>query len=279
MIKRINVVLVVVFLAMFGLKALVELRNGAPAAARPANAAAPDVSALTPTVYFYKWNPYLWVDPISRHRGFLLDQVTAIFPRARLVCIDGGQENASPLERLAKDPSGILVGYAAGINTNGYPMAETPLGWYRVCVFTRRDNPWRYEGKDSLGRISVIGDNEYLDCDEIRDLCRRDGGKGCVHLVDSSRVDVWQAVADGKYDACIGTYANNYLMQANTSNETLQNFRRSDPVGKAHLRLIVSNLDTNFAARVIREYEAGMKRITDTGIRRRICEYYGFSEK
>ena len=278
MIKKINVALVVVFLAMFGLKALVELRKSRPTAVVETPAAeAEGVSDLSPTVYYHKWNPYNWDNPISQHRGFLLDQVVAIFPRARLVCVDNYPPDETPLTMLTKDPSAVAVEYGAAINTNGYPMSETPLGWYRVCVFTRRDNPWRYKGAKSLEQISIVCDSEYLDCAEIRDMQKR--GAGRIEVCSRPDANVWMAVADGKYDACLGTYANNYLRQANSSYEILQNFRRSDPIGKVHLPLIVSNLDTNFAARVIREYEEGMKRIKETGVRRRICEYYGFSEK
>lgn len=277
MIKKINAALIVVFLAMFGLKALIELRKSSPATAvEPPVAAAEGVSDLSPTVYYRKWNPYNWDNPISRHKGFLLDQVVAIFPRARLVCIDNYLSSETPLTMLAKDPSAVAVEYGAAINTNGYPMSETPLGWYRVCVFTRRDNPWRYKGTKSLEQISIVCDSEFLDCAEILDMQKR--GAGRITVSGKLDADVWKAVADGKYDACLGTYANNYLRQATSSDEILQNFRRSDPIGKVHLQLIVSNLDTNFAARVIREYEKGMKRIQATGIRRRICEYYGFSE-
>ena len=278
MIKKINVALVVVFLAMFGLKALVEWRKSSSTSVvgKPV-AAAEGVSDLSPTVYYYKWNPYNWDNPISRHKGFLLDQVVAIFPHARLVCVDNAPPNETPLTMLTKDPTAVTVEYGAAINTNGYPMAKTPLGWYRVCVFTRRDNPWRYQGTKSLEQISIVCDSEYLDCAEIRDMQKR--GAGRITLTNEFDEVVSKAVLDGKYDAYLGTYANNYMRQANSSGEILQNFRRSDPIGKVHLSLIVSNLDTNFAARVIREYEEGMKRITESGVRRRICEYYGFSEK
>lgn len=278
MIKKVNGVLVVVFLAMFGLKALFELRKGSSTAVvEPPAVAAEGVSDLSPTVYYHKWNPYSWDNPISRRKGFLLDQVIAIFPRARLVCIDNYPPNETPLTMLAKDPSAVTVEYGAAINTNGYPMSETPLGWYRVCVFTRRDNPWRYKGTNSLGQISIVCDSEFLDFAGILDMQKR--GAGRITVTCESDKGVWNAVLDGKYDACLGTYANNYMRQANSSGEILQNFRRSDPIGKVNLPLIVSNLDTNFAARVIREYEEGMKRIKESGVRRRICEYYGFSEK
>ena len=83
MIRKINFVLFMAFLALLGAKAirnvLVKRMVQPPATAETASS---DISTLTPHFYYVKWPGFSVINPVSNRNGVLLDILGNVVARA-----------------------------------------------------------------------------------------------------------------------------------------------------------------------------------------------------
>jgi len=277
MIKKINIALVVVFILMMLLKMLSSGRKEAESTLleTPVEIASEDVSQLAPRVYFSWWPPFCKIDPISKHNGFILDQMRAIFPNAEFVEVPDTCSLEDVLQQFRQDPRGVVCTMGDSIALNEFSKAPTSFAWFVLRVLTPRSSPWKYTGPDSLKRLRLCGESALMDSHLVQQLIKDRG----IKFVFMKFSEVMPAFERGEIDGVLEAGSSDWADSAyDMSSFEYEKIRYSPPLEKVQLVFRASNCDTNFAAEVIRDYEAGFKRIKESGIRRRICEYYGFKE-
>lgn len=280
MIKKINIVLAILFAVMFALKGLKEIKADRErnAAANPAPAkAAKAETELAPTVYYVHWTYFAAEDPLSNRNGVLLDTLRAIFPKARFVLFGGSVEDFAA--KLREDPHALVAGFGAHPAFAGCRAAKTPMAYGSYILMTLRTNPWRYEGEKSLDKLRIVTSPDYLDCEVLRKRYEKLGGDSPLFRVaspETSKMEQAAMVEAGEADAFVaaGDAGNKGVAIDTMSIRILQRFRKSDEIGRDDMLLYVSTLDEKYSQDVLDAYEAGMRRIEASGERRRIFEYY-----
>lgn len=280
MIKKLNITLLVLFGGMLAFKMVRTAAEGrAPVSAPVCDAVSEVKSDLVIDVICCYKPKIMAIDEIANHNGFLLDELRAIFPKARFKFTQEDYMDES-VRALATNPRAVAVfpTSAAGPFTNAC-AATTPLGWSNLIVLTPRTSTWIYKGHDSLKDLRILVDNELCEIELVRSL--RSNG----HLIDIKDSNdpvygLFRAFADGTADAafCLTSMTRSGEMLSDMTSIEFEDLRFSRPICRVNQTIFVSNLDTNFAQRVIADYEAGMKRIKESGERRRICEYYDFTD-
>ena len=281
MIKKINIALLIAFVAMFALKGLKGLKdaNAKASTSRPADAPRQEASQLAPRVYYGYWAGYTLENPISNRNGVLLDIVRAVFPNATFQHIHGNVEEF--VKCLREDPHAVVVGFGAHPKLKGFPVAATPLMNCPLVLMTLRTNPWQYKDSSSLDSLRIVADEAFLDYKVIRDLherAKKDATR--LRLLTSRvlKVAMAEIVERGEADAFVMadlTSQGGTVKDGITSVRLLQRFRKSKPIANDGTLLYASGKDADFAKRLIAEYEEGMRRIEKSGQLRRIFEYYG----
>ena len=153
MIKKINTLLVVAFVAMLALKGVKVLKDSRAAAAQSHKAATSerqDASQLAPCVCYGYWAGYSIENPISNRNGVLLDMMRAIFPNATFRNVHGNVDEFAKI--LREDPKAVVVGFGEHPSLKGMKMAPTPLMHCPLVLMTLRTNPWRVE---ILGQVAA----------------------------------------------------------------------------------------------------------------------------
>ena len=280
MIKKLNIVLVVVFFAMLAMKGLVALKKPRDRQHQKAeaNVVREEVSALAPCVYYAYWSGYSVENPISNRNGVLLDTVKAIFPNATFHRVYGEVKEFARL--LKEDPKAVVVGFGEHPELEGALSAPTPLISCPIVLITLRTNPWRFEGVSSLEGVRILANKSFLDYSVLKELRARNGkdSSRLRILPDSvSKVKQAEMVAKGEADGFVSTGVDSAgtTLDGVASMRILQQFRKSAPIGADGTLLFVSGKDASFATNVVAAYEAGIRRIDANGQRRRIVEYYG----
>ena len=284
MIKKLNILLVVVISAMFAVKGLKEIKKsrGQQAQGKDDAAARQEVSSLAPCAYYAYWAGYTVENPISNRNGILLDIVKAIFPNATFRRLYGDVTEFA--QHLREDPNAVVVGFGEHPDLKNAKTAPTPIMYCPIVLLTLRTNPWRYKDVSSLEGVRIVANEAFLDYKVLRDLLAKHGKDSpYLRIVSASVSKEKQAemVVNGEADAFVSTGMNNseVIMDGIASTRILQQFRKSDPIGNDGTYLYVSTKDALFATNAIAEYEAGLRRIDASGQRRRILEYYGMPYK
>ena len=272
MIKKLNIVLLVIAAVLFGIKGLqVLLATRAASAAtesRSLNAAGPVVSSLSPRILYCYWPPYAAENPVSNHNGYILDIVRAIFPCARF------DRRETPLaERVAvlhQDRNAVLVSYGHHPLLRSFPQSKSSTGYYELAVFTARTNAWHYTGPASLDQIRLGCSPEYFECAELTNH----------HFVAISEEDDFAAhladVQKGRFDGFIETHSV-YQWDLETSSVAVRaELRMSEPIGRVNMLFTASDKDPAFSKKLLDDFEAGLARITASGELARIKQYYSF---
>ena len=284
MIKKFNIFLVVVFVLLLGLKGLNEIR-----AARERDVASPDTPSDTsqepslppPNVYYLHWSYFANEDPISNRNGILLDVVRAIFPGAKFKLLRGSPETF--VEKLRTDSRAIVLGYGHHPAFKGCLAAPTPLGYGKFILMTLRSNPWRYTGPESLDKVRILMSIDYLDYSILRERHEKLGPDSPLLRVlpqSTTPMELAVMVEEGMADAFVtgGDQGDTggIALEA-MSVKVLQHFRKSPEVGRDDILLYVSSLDKDYSKHLVDAYEAGIRRIDESGERRRIFAYYGMT--
>ena len=280
MIKKLNILLVVVLCAMFAMKGLKEIKKSRERQTQVKEevAARQEVSSLAPCAYYAYWAGYTIENPISNRNGMLLDIVKAIFPNATFRRLYGDVTEFA--QHLREDPNAVVVGFGEHPDLKNAKAAPTPLMYCPIVLLTLRTNPWRYKDMSSLEGVRILANEAFLDYKVLRDLLAK-YGKDSPYLrimpASVSKEKQAEMVANGEADAFVSTGVNNseVIMDGIASTRILQQFRKSDPIGNDGTFLYVSTKDASFATNVVAEYEAGLRRIDASGQLRRILEYYG----
>lgn len=284
MIKKLNIVLALAFVAMFALKGVKEIRSSKDKSA-PAQVAQADAepSIPAPNVYYSYWACYSVENPLSNRNGVILDTMRAIFPNAKFLQLRDGSEAFA--KAMQDDPHAVVVGFGKHPSFSGSVTAPTPVVHAGFVLMTLRTNPWRYKGEKSLSGIRIATTEEYLDYDLIRGIRDRQGAAGVPKLYvapgGTPQARLVEMVENGEADAFVATgiTGTNGVVYGAMSAYLLQRLRMSDEIGRAASLLHVSPLDKEYAKLVVDEYERGMERITKNGERRRLFEYYGMTDE
>ncbi len=280
MIKKLNILLVVVLCAMFAMKGLKEIKKSRERQTQVKEevAARQEVSSLAPCAYYGYWAGYTVENPISNRNGMLLDIVKAIFPNATFRRLYGDVTEFA--QHLREDPNAVVVGFGEHPDLKNAKAAPTPLMYCPIVLLTLRTNPWRYKDVSSLEGVRILANEAFLDYKVLRDLLAKYGEDSpYLRIMPAfvSKEKQAEMVANGEADAFVSTGVDNseVIMDGIASTRILQQFRKSDPIGNDGTFLYVSTKDASFATNVVAEYEAGLRRIDASGQLRRILEYYG----
>jgi len=281
MIKKVNVALVIAFVAMLAVKGLKGLKDASAkrSAVQDRAAERSEESQLAPHICYGYWAGYTLENPISNRNGVLLDIVRAVFPKATFRHIHGDVKDFA--EVLREDPHAVVVGFGSHPALKEFQFAPTPLMACPLVLMTLRTNPWYYDGVKSLDGLRILADEAFLDYKVIRDLHERKGqGPGWLHTVPSAvtKVAMAEMVEKGEADAFVMSDLANVqgvIIDGLASVRFLQRFRKSKVIANDGTLLYVSGKDAEFAKSVLEEYEAGVRRIDKNGMRSRIFEYYG----
>ena len=279
MIKKLNILLAIVFAAMFAMKGAKSIKESH--AKRVAMRVAPvlqadGVSRLAPNVYYGFFAGYTLENPISNRNGILLDMARAIFPNAKFIKLDD-DEMPSFIEKLSSDERAVVLGYGDHPLFKDIPRAPTPMAKCPIVLMTQRSNPWRYSGPDSLKNISIVAEDGYLDYKIVRELLEMtERGEANLRIVPPARLR--EMVFNGEVDAFVtaDVPGQDATMSGDLASIRYMNsFRKSKHVGYSDYLFFVSGRNPAFAKELINDYEAGMRRIEASGELRRIREYYG----
>ena len=282
MIKKVNILLVVAFSLLLGLKGLKEIKDARakrPQGSRAVASVQQEASSLAPCICYEYWAGYSVEDPISNRNGVLLDVMRAIFPKATFRHVHGDVKAFA--EVLENDPNAVVVGFGDHPLLKNAVAAPTPLMGCPLVLMTLRTNPWRYKGESSLDSLRILANEAFLDYKLIRNLRDRHGKDSpSLRIVPSSvnKVMLADMVEKGEADAFVMSGIKNdvgMMMDSVTSVRLLYHFRKSVPIANEGTRFIVSRKDPERAKRMVDEYEKGLLRIEKSGERRRIFEYYG----
>lgn len=281
MIKKVNIALVAVFVAMFVIKGLKSKSAPKAAAPEPSPAAetAEGVSSLAPNAYYAYWAGYTLENPISNRNGILLDIVRAVFPKVTFEWI---RDDVSEIvEKLRTDERAVAVGFGAHEAMAGFPSAPTPLMRCPLVLMTLRTNPWRYTDFSSLTNLRIVVSDALMDYTVMQRLRELTAGGGArLHVLSNgvTKVDMGEMVLRGEADAMAVADLQNEEGVAKdglASTRFIQNFRKSPEIACDGTLLYTSGLNAEFSKQVIEDFEKGLRRIDASGELRRICEYYG----
>ena len=282
MIKKLNILLAVVFaamLAMKGAKSLKAARLRRADAGADVVAEVDAVSRLAPNFYYGFFVFYTLENPISNSNGVLLDMARAIFPDAKFIKLDD-DEMPSFIEKLSNDERAVVLGYGDHPAFKDALRAPTPMAKCPIVLMTQRSNPWRYTGLDSLTGISIVAEDGYLDYKIVRDLIEMTKrGEANLRIVPQAKLR--EMVFNGEVDAFItaDVPGHDAVMSGDiASMRFMHGFRKSKNIAYSDYLFFVSSKNPEFARRLIDDYEAGMRRIEASGQLRRIREYYGMDE-
>lgn len=236
MIRKINIALAVLFVAMFALKGLKTAMQsgGAPAAREETAEPSGDVSELAPHVYYEYWAGYTLENPISNRNGVLLDMVRAVFPNATFDLVHGDVSNV--VERLRTDSRAVVVGFGDHTALAEFPVAPTPLMNCPLVLMTLRTNPWHYTDFSSLTNLRIVANDAFLDYTDIRSLKKltENGGANLRILPDGvTKVEMAEMVMKGEADAMVIADLRNSEgapKDGLTSMRFIQSFRKSSVV-------------------------------------------------
>lgn len=280
MIKKINILLVSSVAVLFGLSLLLDLLEGKRGASRSEPAAEEEAATrFAPTVYYAQWHPYFSVDPISNHNGYVLDIVRAVFPEAKFVrkeCPPAGFA-----ELLDADPMSACVNFGQHPALARHAAAPSPIGYYQPVVYLPRGSKWHYTEPASLDEICIGVDPWFFDSEVIRDFCEKwKGDPGHVRILDTDdRIEgAMKLIDSGEIKAFVDMRMDMYELQYRSSRQIIWDFRFTDPIDRVYMLFRPSSADPAVSAALIEAWEAGMKRITESGEKRRIQEYYGFKD-
>ena len=206
MIKKINVALLIAFVAMLAVKGLKGLKdaNASRSVAQDRVVERTEESQLAPRIYYGYWAGYTLENPISNRNGVLLDIVRAVFPKATFHHIHGDVKDFAKI--LREDPHAVVVGFGKHPALKDFQSAPTPLMTCPLVLMTLRTNPWHYDGVKSLDGLRILADEAFLDYKVIRDLHERKGqGSGWLRIVPSATTKVVMAekVENGEADAFV----------------------------------------------------------------------------
>lgn len=285
MIKKLNIALLAIVLALVLAKFAVSLKSGASTAravaAPPRQAAATDGDeALAPTVFFETWVPYAVENPTTERNGYLLDVIRAVFPRARFVRTSLSVERTREL--LAADADAVCAIYGDHPALADLPRAPTPLLDVEMVVYTRRSLAWTYRGEKSLAALRLGVAEDYLDSPGVRAYVERLAGttnevqvfKDGSAFARNEFLAIDRGVVDGVVRTPVGSAAANLGQTA----ALLVKYSVSPPIDRASVLLTVSNADPARAKRLVEAFERGMRRIEASGELRRIRDYYGIND-
>lgn len=284
MIRKVNILLAVAFVAMLCAKGLKDLSasRAATKAETSAPAAAKGVSALVPHVYYANWPRFCVENSIANRNGVLLDTMRAIFPEAEFRHLRGSVTEFA--KALREDPFAVVVGFGRHRDLEGAGVvSDIPIAYSKLTVMTLRKNPWRYKGHESLAGLRIVTNGNFLDFPLVRSIIKaqQDGagdGLPTVTVVQpelGSREELARLVESGEADAFFETFVRNGFLPELMSTTIVQRFRMAGEIDRGDVLLHVSNLDPAFCAAVMEEYAKGMRRIEASGERRRIFDYYG----
>lgn len=272
MIKKLNIAIAIVFIVMIGLKMALSLRNTASSSAAPTEIVQ-EGSTLEPVFYYSWWPPYFAVDAVTRRNGFVLDQIKAIFPRAKFVCLGYGDETEDVCGLTLKNPRGVTFTVVGTDSISEFVASSNSIASIVLRIMTRRSNPWKYSNGDSLKRLNLCVIRELASLPLVKGLI----ASGTCRLMNESTEDVYGRLVRGEIDGCIVPTS---LTDEDEDSEgysiAFEELRMSAPIFMSDLILQVNNADPEFARAVIRDYEEGLRRIKDNGQLQRIREYYGF---
>lgn len=276
MVKKINIALLCVFVLLFGLKAL---RNFSADMSKPP---ALELEAVVETpgsdlefqFYCEHEPPFVSVDVISRHNGLFLDQIRAIFPKVRFVFCEDTNRVGWCAKSLRLDPRAVTFATLEDPRYSDFSKTESSIGWVEYRFITYRTDPWRFSGPESLKGRKFMMDVSCCWNEDIRKL-NEEGILETFDLYDPA-YDYECYMNEGRYEGVLGPYARmgNFCMEDSGAVDS-ENFRTSSEFTACDIRLAVSSLDPEFSKRFLDEFEAGFKRISESGERRRIFEYYG----
>ena len=279
MIRKVCVVLVVCLAAMVGLKVVLTIRCGR-AAPRAARAQASQTSEsrksqLPVTVYYTAWSPYAMENPLTHRNGYILDLARAVFPKARFVRLFGAPDVVA--SALTNDAHGVSVMFGSFAEMARFPCASTPTFENCVVVLTPRTNDWAYAGADSLKKLRLGFQEDYLVSPEVRDYAAANPDRVRVYKGDEKAYyNVAAEVLAGRLDGFVTSEREEIdkRLLSTTAGQAVE-FKTSKPIGKISLRFIVSDRDPAFAQRAIDAYEKGVREVVASGELRRIRDYYG----
>ena len=278
MIKVVNIVILVILVGMLVVSAIDKMRStvsaSADSSARVVRAEEPR-SELAPDLCVLHSPPYSFVDEISGRRGLFLEQLLAIFPKARVRTRGSVLSDDWAFEQLKTNPRAAIASWSfqdPDAQTNFVRRARLPMGEIPVVLLTlRKQRAVEPEDIASHPEYKIGIFKETRGMAFARSFLK--AGRGKVYRGDFDLAE--KALSEGEVAAfAIATewragddvYAVGY--------ET-EKFRVSKPIAVEQISLVVSTLDPDFADALIRDYEAGMRRIERSGERRRIHDYYG----
>ena len=279
MIRKVCVGLVVFLTAMVGLKVALVVQGGR-AARGASDAAAVRVaeaqkSQLPVTVYYTAWVPYAMENPLTHRNGYILDLARALFPKARFVRLFGSPDVVAGA--LTNDAHGVSFMFGLNDEFASLPHAKTPTFENCVVVLTPRTNDWTYAGADSLKKLRLGLQEDYLVSPAIRDYVRANPGRVRVYQGnEKAYYNIAAEVLAGRLDGFVASEREEIdkRLLSSTVGQVVE-FKTSKPVGRITLRFIVSDRDLDFARQAIADYEAGVKALVSSGELRRIRAYYG----
>lgn len=280
MIKKLNIALLIAFVAILAVKMISGLLPGEGKARSAAPTEVAEVVSNEPMVHIYyvRWLNYAVENRITNRNGVLLDTMREIFPHAEVRYLPG--DVAGFVKVLAEDPAAVVVGFGAHPALEQAVLAPTPMATATLIVRTLRGNPWRYTGPESLDKLRLVVYDSLLDYEAMRVRLKRFGeGSDLFQIVKegTSLGDIAEIIESGKADAFVDTCESSAASQEMTSAHILQMFRTSKPIAKDPVLLHVSSLDPEFAKAVVEAYESGLRRIDANGVRKRIFDYYGMT--
>ncbi len=279
MIKKLNVALLAVVLALVLAKLAVGLKQTpssavVAASARPAPADGDE--ALAPTVFYETWVPYTVENPTTARNGYILDVIRAVFPRARFVRTSLTVERTREL--LESDPNSVCAIYGDHPALAGFPRAPTPLMEVEMVVYTRRSLAWTYRGEKSLAAIRLGVAEDYLDSPGVRAyVAHAAGTTNAVQVFREGSAfarNEFLAIDRGVVDGVVRSPIDFSAANLGQTAEMLVKYSVSPPIDRATVFLTASNADAERAKCLVEAFERGMRRIESSGELRRIRDYY-----
>lgn len=278
MIKVVNIVMLVVLAVMFVAGAISKMNSAASAPAgspeRVAQVEEPR-SELVPDLCVQHLPPHMFVDEISGRRGLFLEQLLSIFPKARVRPSESLVSDDWNFEQLKTNPRAAVVFWSfqdPDAPTNFMRKARLPMGEVPVVLMTLRKQR-AVEPEDFAAhpewKIGIF--KEMCGTAFAQSFLKAGRGKvyrGDLDLAEKalSEGEVAAFAVEAEWRTCDNVYVVGY--------ET-ERFRLSKTFAVEKIGLVVSALDPAFADALIRDYEAGLRRLERSGERRRIYDYYG----
>ena len=278
MIKKLNICLFVIVLTILLLKIGSDaLANRGSGGSDAGSAAAPVLNAeFSPQIVYETMVPFAVENPLTRRDGYILDMLQAIFPNARRDARAINPENVHKI--LSEDPTAVCISYGDHPVLREFPHAQTPLAVEDIALYTSRDFEWNYAGPDSLAKLRIGMTVDYEDSSvlmRLREaLQKTDRPMQIFTPSDKYYRDPLVAISDGVVDAVALSDLDYSVRELGITSETIFSFNVTPAIDHVPLLLIVSNVDPEYAKRLIDAYEAGFKEIEASGRLRRIREYY-----